>query len=136
AGGAKFVGNTVFTGFALMLDVPGGAFTTIASTPSVSAFIQPSKDARIPVIAPYPATVLATHVVRPTVQAASTIHQEPDSAPAWPIHGKVTTLFGVPHWPWQPTHTGMDISSGRASGATAIKPFKPGRVTDTVWSAS
>jgi murein DD-endopeptidase MepM/ murein hydrolase activator NlpD len=52
----------------------------------------------------------------------------------WPMRGAVTADFGVPHWPWQPTHTGVDISSGRPSGITPIVAFKDGVVVDVVYS--
>jgi murein DD-endopeptidase MepM/ murein hydrolase activator NlpD len=51
-----------------------------------------------------------------------------DTAPQWPIHGSITTLFGAPDWPFQAIHTGIDISDGWHSGVTPIHPFKPGRV--------
>jgi murein DD-endopeptidase MepM/ murein hydrolase activator NlpD len=51
-------------------------------------------------------------------------------APVWPIHGKVTTEFGVPHQPWQRTHTGIDISSAKPSGVTVVTVFEPGTVVD------
>ena len=129
---SKFVGNTIGTGFALMFQVPVNAFGVVARTPSVSALIQPGYETQMPVITAYAPAVLAAHAITPTVKAA-TSHAAPD--PSWPIHGRVTTLFGVPHWPYQPTHTGIDISSGRASGVTQIKPFAPGKVVETNYSA-
>lgn len=56
------------------------------------------------------------------------------AAPKWPIAGRVTTEFGVPHRPWQRTHSGMDISSGKASGTTAVHAFKGGTVSSVVRS--
>ncbi len=56
------------------------------------------------------------------------------SVTQWPMKGKITTHFGVPHWPFQPTHTGLDISDGRGSGSTPVKPFKFGRVIKIVYS--
>lgn len=57
---------------------------------------------------------------------------EPVQTTMWPIPGRVTTDFGVPHRPWQDTHTGLDISSGQRSGATNIVAFKDGIVTSVV----
>jgi murein DD-endopeptidase MepM/ murein hydrolase activator NlpD len=53
----------------------------------------------------------------------------------WPLRGKVTTEFGVPHRPWQPTHTGMDISSAQRSGSAAIVAFRDGTVVLVVRSS-
>jgi len=47
----------------------------------------------------------------------------------WPIHGRITADYGVPHAPWQRYHSGIDISSGKRSGATPIVSFKAGKVT-------
>ncbi|MDB5182166.1 MAG: putative peptidase [Candidatus Saccharibacteria bacterium] len=54
----------------------------------------------------------------------------------WPLHGKVTTEFGTPHRPWQPTHTGIDISSAQRSGSAAIVAFRDGTVAQVVRSSS
>jgi murein DD-endopeptidase MepM/ murein hydrolase activator NlpD len=56
------------------------------------------------------------------------------STAIWPMQGKVTTRFGVPHRPWQKTHTGIDISSGARSGTTAVVAFRDGTVAKTVRS--
>ena len=61
---------------------------------------------------------------------------EPETGPIWPIHGVITTEFGVPHWPFQPTHTGIDISDGKASGITPIHAFKPGVVKEVIHSSA
>ena len=42
----------------------------------------------------------------------------------------------MPHWPYQPTHTGLDISDGQPAGRSEIKPFRPGHVIDIVRSNS
>jgi murein DD-endopeptidase MepM/ murein hydrolase activator NlpD len=55
---------------------------------------------------------------------------------SWPIHGEITEEFGVPHWPYQPIHTGIDISDATAPGTTPIHPFKPGRVIEVIHSYS
>jgi murein DD-endopeptidase MepM/ murein hydrolase activator NlpD len=84
---------------------------------------------------------------------SESIHPQPITSPAtsaqpatlagrisadamWPIHGRVTTQFGEPHQPWQPTHTGIDITSARAAGATPVSPFRAGTVTKVVHSYS
>jgi murein DD-endopeptidase MepM/ murein hydrolase activator NlpD len=40
----------------------------------------------------------------------------------------------VPHYRFQPTLTGIEISSGQAAGVTPIKPFRPGEVISAVHS--
>lgn len=60
---------------------------------------------------------------------------KPDAAAIWPIHGAITTEFGVPHWPYQPTHTGLDISDGKRSGITPILAYRPGRVVQVLHSS-
>ncbi len=52
----------------------------------------------------------------------------------WPLGGRVTTEFGVPHRPWQHTHSGIDITSARLSGVAPIETFKHGTVSKTVHS--
>ena len=54
----------------------------------------------------------------------------------WPLQGKVTTEFGVPHRPWQDRHTGIDISSGQRSGSAQITAFREGTVIKAVRSGS
>lgn len=52
----------------------------------------------------------------------------------WPMHGMVTTEFGVYHEPFQQWHTGIDISSGKPSGTTQVAAFRPGTVVQVVHS--
>lgn len=54
----------------------------------------------------------------------------------WPIKGVVTTEFGTPHRPYQPTHTGIDISSHLPSGRASVTPFTEGVVTQVVHARS
>jgi murein DD-endopeptidase MepM/ murein hydrolase activator NlpD len=46
----------------------------------------------------------------------------------WPLHGKVTTQFGAPDYPYQRVHTGIDISSGKPAGTMSVVAFKAGHV--------
>ena len=112
---------------------PGNVFRAFTSPPSASALIRPGTEDQtsVPVIEP---------VTSPTAKAPAFIEpvrvitQTPQDS-SWPIHGRITTFFGVPHWPYQPTHTGMDIASGSASGITPVHPFRTGRVIDTIRSS-
>lgn len=84
----------------------------------------------------------AVPVQQATVAAATTVAQ-PDTAPnptpvahvAWPMQGRVTTEYGVPHYPWQHRHSGIDISSGRPNGSAEVRPFKAGRVIEAARGA-
>jgi|AntRauTorckE6833_2_1112554.scaffolds.fasta_scaffold02123_2 murein DD-endopeptidase MepM/ murein hydrolase activator NlpD len=51
-------------------------------------------------------------------------------ASVWPMNGRVTAEFGIPHWPWQRRHTGIDIQSGQHSNI--VHAFKAGTVTEVV----
>jgi murein DD-endopeptidase MepM/ murein hydrolase activator NlpD len=66
--------------------------------------------------------------------ATSAPTQPLSTAVAWPIHGQITTYFGVYHMPYQPTHTGLDISTGRRAGVMPVHPFKAGVVTQVIHS--
>lgn len=95
------------------------------------------KKAAISNVMPY--TVL--HPYNPSlaaVQAAkynsSLAAQAAVNGVTWPIHGMVTTEFGDSDFPYQSSHTGIDISSGRPSGTTAVAAFKTGIITSVVHS--
>lgn len=66
-----------------------------------------------------------------SVQGATTTAS---GASMWPIHGKVTTEFGVYHEPFQATHSGIDISSARPSGVTPVAAFRSGIVIAVIHS--
>lgn len=113
---------------------------TVTKVPVVDAYVRPVEEMNVPEIN-YAIAIAAAEESRTTKQPGgkkTTEHghgaTRKDSASLWPIRGQVTTLFGVPHWPFQPTHTGMDISSGNASGVTPIKPFRSGMVIEVVHS--
>lgn len=130
--------------------VPGAIFGSVAKVAKVArvgslgAVIEPASQVSVPVIDSPAVIVMAARAalpVPPTVRPTATqptsptpAVPQPDTIPVWPIHGAITTLFGVPHWPYQPVHTGIDISDGKRPGITPVKPFKPGRVTDVVAS--
>lgn len=113
----------------------------VTNMPVVNAYVRPAEDMTVPEI-DYATAIAAAEESKLAKQQTGAEkeakHKHDDSpkesASLWPIHGQVTTLFGVPHWPFQPTHTGMDISSGNASGVMPIKPFRPGMVIEVVHS--
>jgi len=108
-------------------DTPAYAWHGVSSVAHIGTFIKPSEADKTPIpqIDPTVADELAgSKSIASTVPALA----QDDTAPQWPIHGAITEEFGVPHWPWQPLHTGIDISDGAAQGVTPIRAFKPGRV--------
>lgn len=70
---------------------------------------------------------------KPQVASAQTVPAP--SSGVWPVKGYVTTEFGVPHRPYQPRHTGMDISSHMPNGRAAISPFREGTVVEVIRSS-
>jgi hypothetical protein len=119
------VANWSVSGLVYLLEIPGNIVGFIGNTAVMGTVIRPADHAQVPLIDPdSPAlfearTALATPV---TGQA------QPAEVPMWPIRGEVTTRFGVKHWPYQATHTGIDISDGKRAGITPIYPFKSGTV--------
>lgn len=132
--GFAFVGETASRGLAFMIHAPINILGFVTDSAAARAVIRPSDRAVVPIIEAPSIFASERGAVLPAVEAASHTAPPPDTEAIWPIHGAVTTEFGVPHWPYQPTHTGLDISDGRRAGATPVKPFKPGRVIKTVYS--
>ncbi len=127
------VGSDIGNGFAFISRIPGTIIGTISRVPSVGAIVTPATTSSsiAPAIGPGPA-ILATVPAVATNNAAVASVVPATTEAVWPITGRITTQFGVPHWPYQPVHTGIDISDGNRSGVTPIKPFKPGRVAEVV----
>lgn len=66
---------------------------------------------------------------------ATDASSQQSSSKVWPMRGRVSAEFGVPHQPWQRTHTGIDIISVGRSGAARVTTFKTGKVIDTIASS-
>lgn len=132
--GVALAGHTATSGVVSVLQVPGKVAGFISDTTPISAFIKPSHQVEVPIIDPSSPELLAAIAAMPPTAAANQQTPQANAGPIWPIHGEVTTEFGVRHWPYQRVHTGMDISSPNPSGVTPVKPFRPGRVIDTVLS--
>jgi murein DD-endopeptidase MepM/ murein hydrolase activator NlpD len=47
---------------------------------------------------------------------------------AWPVRGYVSEEFGVPHLPWQKTHTGIDVANPLGIPGDPVTPFIVGKV--------
>lgn len=82
----------------------------------------------------YPQIISHTNVTIDPAKVKLAATNQAAGQTVWPLRGKVFTAFGVPHQPWQPTHTGMDISSAQPSGQTSITPFKEGTVLQVIRS--
>lgn len=144
--GVGFVGQMTGSGVGFLLKIPGSAANLASNAPVLKAVIKPTGGHEdIPIIDPNSPELLAALTAMPPndeARAEESPANEPtpsepapvEHGPIWPINGRVTAEFGVPHRPFQHTHTGIDISSGQRSGVTPVKPFRPGRVIETNYS--
>jgi murein DD-endopeptidase MepM/ murein hydrolase activator NlpD len=108
-----------------VVSTPGHIFHHAAKL-SAGSLISPADDVSIPRISTDAAVYAAaaeSHQPKATIAVAAT-----RSKVIWPLHGAITTLFGVPEPPYQPIHTGLDISDGEPSGVSPIHAFKAGEV--------
>ena len=138
-GSIAFMGQAAGTGFAFLIHIPLSMLGYVSHTAVVSAAIKPTDNTPVPVIGTPPAATVAKSAAVVPAKPVAQITPQPASpaipsspAPAWPIHGTITTYFGVPEWPYEAIHTGLDISDGRPAGVTPVKAFKPGRVIQTI----
>jgi murein DD-endopeptidase MepM/ murein hydrolase activator NlpD len=124
------VAATTGNGALFVLRIPGNTLEYIGNTRLVSAMIRPSEADHepVPIIDPNSPELFKAR----TAMANTTSPSGADATPAWPIHGEITTAFGVYHMPYQQTHTGIDISDGAPAGVTPIHPFKPGKVIEVI----
>lgn len=124
--GFSTVAKAASTGFVAIIHAPGQVFGTV---------LTPTTSAQAPVIEPRTIESSPINTSSALIKTANVELPRIGLKPAWPMHGRITTYFGVPHQPYQVTHTGMDISSGHGSGVVQIKPFMSGKVVDTVYSS-
>lgn len=134
--GIGVIGRGLGKGASFVVGIPGNVIGFVTNTSPVKSVIRPSDHMEIPIIDPDSPELKAALAALPADDTDKPVKALPERKvrPVWPMHGQVTTLFGVNHWPYQPTHTGMDISDGKPSGVTPIRPFRPGRVISTVHS--
>lgn len=130
--GVGSVGRAVGSGVSFVVSIPGNVLGFVSNTAVVNAFIRPSDHEEVPIIDPNSAELRTAIAALPPAEDANQTAPQSAQGPQWPMHGRVTTEFGVDHWPFQHTHTGIDISNGRGSD---VRPFRPGRVIDTVHSS-
>jgi len=134
--GIAFTGYTVGRSIVYLISIPVNILGLAADTPVASAVIRPADhNTEIPIIDPDSPALRAALSALPAAGTGKQKHLHGSGGPAWPMHGVITTEFGVAHWPYQATHTGIDISDARAPGVTPVKPFRPGKVIDVVHSS-
>lgn len=131
--GAGYVGRAVGNGVGFVASIPGNVVDLVTNAPPVRAIIRPSDTVEVPIIDPNSPELQAALAALPPAPHTPSPPQATGN-PAWPIRGGITTHFGVPHWPYQRTHSGLDISDGKPAGTTPIRPFRPGRVIETTYS--
>lgn len=134
--GLLFAGRMVGNSIVFVFSLPFRTFGLISDTPVVSAMIRPANDMPAPVIDSNAAGLFApSAVTAKTATHATPKKQKPSPSPKtqWPIHGAITTLFGVPELPYEAIHTGLDISDGKAPGITPVHAFKAGKVIATIY---
>jgi murein DD-endopeptidase MepM/ murein hydrolase activator NlpD len=139
---AVSTGRSAVDSMAFLIRIPGNILGLVPRVPTVSAVIKPADYTSVPVIDSASEATLTAQAKTPVVVAAGQPTPDPtpvpiaqaDSEGSWPIHGAITTLFGVPELPYQAIHTGLDISDGKRPGVTPVKPFKPGRVLEATHS--
>lgn len=130
----KYISFATVNAMSHILNLPIKAITSIANMPLIKKLVRPSSFAEVQQIDPNsPELLAALSYFPPTINNTSNqINQMTNlDGPIWPINGQVTTNFGVPHRPFQTTHTGLDISDGKRSGTTPVKPFRSGKVVAT-----
>lgn len=133
--GVGMAGSATTQGLSFIINIPGRFFEVASSAPLISNLLRPSDHQAIPIIDPdSPELLAALTALPPETPISTTVGQSSNNGPQWPIHGRITTQFGVNHRPYQDTHTGIDISDGQKSGVTSIKPFRPGKVIEVTYS--
>lgn len=134
ASGAVAVANGAGDTLGFVAHLPSKVVKMVSPSDIVSNTIQPAnKITSVPMIDDAKSS---PEEVEKALAAANPASRKtsPDDAVAvqWPIHGEITTLFGVPELPYEAIHTGLDISDGTYPGTTPIKPFKPGKVVEVI----
>lgn len=122
-----FTANVLVSGMVAILEIPGSVVGFLSNSAVMGSVIRPADHAEVPLIDPESPALLEAKTAIATSSGVLGQSQQVDT-PMWPIRGEVTTRFGVNHWPYQATHTGIDISDGQRAGVTPINPFKSGTV--------
>ncbi len=119
---------------AVMIRLPVRAIASVTSTSVARDVLRPSDHTETAIVDPNSPALKAALAALPAATQTTAVAGNQAGGPVWPIHGHITTEFGVAHWPYQPTHTGIDISDGNRPGITPVRPFRPGRVIEVVHS--
>lgn len=126
--GLAFTGHSVASGLVFVIRIPINLANFVTNSAPVSVVIKPADHDPVPVIDPNSPALFAAQKSMAADEPISHSKGTVSTKPRWPIHGAITTEFGVPEPPYEPIHTGIDISDGKAPGITPIHPFKAGKV--------
>lgn len=139
--GLRFSITTVSNSIIFILKIPSSTINGFTRVSVVNRIMRPSdqQENSVPLIDPNSPdlkTALSALPPIPVQSSANNMSENlkttKDDEAKWPLHGKVTTLFGVVHWPYQPTHTGIDISDGQKSGVTPVYSYRNGKVVEII----
>jgi murein DD-endopeptidase MepM/ murein hydrolase activator NlpD len=133
--GAKAATHGITAGLSFAASTPVYAWHGVAGAIHIGRLITPAAADKTPVPKIDPVVASEIAAALPAEAAAGQLNTAAASTAQWPIHGYITEEFGVPHQPYQPLHTGIDISDGMPSGVTPITPFEPGRVIAVIHSS-
>lgn len=101
----SFIATTTGKGLSFTFRMPSAAVSSVTNTSLVKNFVRPSEYEEVSIIDPNsPALLAALAALPPKTEGTELAHLGDDSGPIWPINGRVTANFGVPHRPYQPTH--------------------------------
>lgn len=134
ASGLSAMGRITAGGITSALNVPGEVIGSAVNSGVIENVIRPDHNLEVPIIDPNSPELLAAIASLPPADVTQSEINTAGAGPVWPIQGRITAEFGTYHSPYQRVHTGLDISNGQASGTTSIRPFRPGKVIDTIHS--
>ena len=126
--GISFVGHATGTGITFVSGIPGDILGAALNDDVINTVIRPDHNEEVPIIDPNSPELQAALASLPPGAEAHPAADQTAGGPVWPIHGNITSEFGVYHRPYQRTHTGLDISDRQPAGTTPAKPFRPGRL--------
>lgn len=121
-----FYGATLALVIHLVALLPTGQSAHFGPIPLPYTEIQPHG----PALKPLTTTASLVSSLGPT--PAATVIAVPAGGQTWPMHGRITTEFGAPDYPYQSHHTGIDITSARPAGYTSVAAFRAGTVAAVV----
>ena len=96
----RFASHTTGTIVVSTLQAPVSILQVVSDAPVVSSVIKPADHMEtVPVIDPDSPALLAAREALPATEASNPAAPQSAVTVAWPIHGAVTTEFGVSDWP-------------------------------------